>query len=206
MKRMLGVGAVGFVLVVAVAACRPPDEAPARVAPPPPASETQTQSAALEGPGWTGLTEPAEVIEARRLLMVEAERLMKPIDEYSVDLRGDPAALRSAATTLEPLLLALPHLFPPTTNLFDPAAHDPPTTALPAIWQRFAAFQTFAESAESAAAALAAAADGEPLRVASERLRAACDRCHAGFMKPYTPPQVTDEDRNFDFESAFPDN
>jgi hypothetical protein len=37
-------------------------------------------------------------------------------------------------------------------------------------------------------------------------LRASCDACHAGFMKPYTPPQVTDDDINFDFESALPKN
>jgi cytochrome c556 len=203
MTRMLGAGAVGLVLAVAVG-CTPADEEPPRVDAPSPASETQ--AAALEGPGWTGLTEPGEVIEARRLVMDEAERLMKPIDEFSIGQPGDPAALRSAATTLEPLLLALPHLFPPTTNLFDPAAHDPPTVALPAIWQRFAAFQTFADSAERAAAALATADDGEPLRAASARMRAACDTCHAAFMKPYTPPQVTDEDRNFDFESALPNN
>ena len=200
MTRMLR--AVGVVL--AVVGCTPADEAPPRVDASPPASETQ--AAALEGPGWTGLTDPAEVIEARRLLMVEAERLMKPIDEYSIGLPGDPDALRSAATTLEPLLLALPHLFPPTTNLFDPAAHDPPTVALPSIWQRFAAFQTFAESAERAAAALAAADNGEPLRAASARMRAACDTCHTAFMKPYTPPVVTDDDRDFDFESVLPPN
>lgn len=202
MTRVLGTGAVGLALSVAVA-CTPADEAPPRVDAPP---ASETQAATLEGPGWTGLTEPEEVIEARRLLMNEAERLMKPIDEYSIGGPGDPAALRSAATTLESLMLALPHLFPPTTNLFDPAAHDPPTTALPTIWQRFAAFQTFAESAERVAASLAKADDGEPLRAASARMRAACDTCHAAFMKPYTPPQVTDEDREFDFESAFPDN
>jgi cytochrome c556 len=200
MTRMLGAVSV----VLAVVGCTPVDEAPQRADVPPPANETPTS--APEGPGWTGLTEPAEVIEARRLLMVEAERLMKPIDEFSIGGPGDPGALRSAATTLEPLLLALPHLFPPTTNLFDPAALDPPTVALPTIWQQFAAFQTFAESAERAAAALAAADDGEPLRAASARMRAACDTCHAAFMKPYVPPQVTDEDRNFDFESALPNN
>ncbi len=161
-------------------------------------------AAALRGAGWTGLTEADEIIEARRLLMVEAERLMKPIDELAIGEPADAAAVRSNAVTLEPILLALPHLFPPTTNLFDPAALDPPTVALPAIWQRFAAFQTFAESAEGAAAALAAADDGEPLRAASARLRGACDTCHAAFMKPYRPPVVTDEDRNFDFESALP--
>jgi cytochrome c556 len=163
-------------------------------------------TAAPAGPGWTGLTEPAEVIEARRVLMTEAERLMKPIDGFSIGELGDPAALRSAAITLESLLLAVPHLFPPTTNLFDPQLHDPPTVALPTIWDRFAAFETFAASAERAAAALATAEDGEPLRAASARLRASCDGCHASFMKPYTPPQVTDEDRNFDFESVLPEN
>ena len=168
-----------------------------------PAAPPGPQAApALRGAGWTGLTEADEIIEARRLLMVEAERLMKPIDELAIGEPADAAVVRSNAVTLEPILLALPHLFPPTTNLFDPAALDPPTVALPAIWQRFAAFQTFAESAEGAAAALAAADDGEPLRAASARLRGACDTCHAAFMKPYKPPVVTDEDRNFDFESA----
>ena len=157
-------------------------------------------------PGWTGLTDPGEVIEARRVLMIEAERLMKPIDSFSIGGPGDPAALRSAAVTLESLLLAAPHLFPPTTNLFDPQLHDPPTTALPTIWDRFAAFETFAGAAERAAAALATAKDGEPLRAASARLRASCDACHAGFMKPYTPPQVSDEDFNFDFDSVLPKN
>jgi cytochrome c556 len=201
MARRLG--AVGVVLA-AVVGCTPVDEPPPRAEATLPASETQ--AAALQGPGWTGLTNPGEIIEARRLLMVEAQRLMKPIDDFSIGLAGEPAAVRSAATTLEPLLLALPHLFPPTTNLFDPADHDPPTVALPAIWQRFAAFQTFAESAEHAAAALATAEDGEPLRAASTRMRAACDTCHTAFMKPYTPPVVTDEDREFDFESVLPND
>jgi cytochrome c556 len=188
--------------LLAMAACygcngpAPPAEPAAPPGPP--------AAAALRGAGWTGLTEADEIIEARRLLMVEAERLMKPIDELAIGEPADAAAVRSNAVTLEPILLALPHLFPPTTNLFDPAALDPPTVALPAIWQRFAAFQTFAESAEGAAAALAAADDGEPLRAASARLRGACDTCHAAFMKPYRPPVVTDEDRNFDFESALP--
>jgi cytochrome c556 len=187
------------VLVIGVAACSPPppaDEPEASTAPQPPALGAE--------PGWTGLTEPQEVIEARRVLMTEAERLMQPVDSFVAGDAAAPAVLRANATALEALLLALPHLFPPTTNLFDPEEHDPPTLALPTLWQRFPAFQTFAESAESAAAALATAADGEPLRVASASLRAACDRCHAAFMKPYTPPVVTDEDLNFDFESVLP--
>ena len=193
---------LGSTLLAMAACCGCSGPAPPPVEPAPPPESLAI--AALTGAGWTGLTEPEELIEARRLLMAEAERLMKPIDELAIGEPADAAVVRSNAVTLEPILLALPHLFPPTTNLFDPAAHDPPTIALPAIWQRFAAFQTFAESAERAAAALATADDGEPLRAASARLRAGCDTCHAAFMKPYTPPVVTDEDRNFDFESALP--
>ncbi|HUQ52993.1 MAG TPA: cytochrome c [Gammaproteobacteria bacterium] len=200
MTRMLG--AVGVVL--ALIGCTPADEPPPRADAA--AATSGTPAPALEGQGWTGLTDPDEVIEARRALMDEAERLMKPIDEYSIGLPHDAESLHSAATTLERLLLALPHLFPPTTNQYDPDAHDPLTIALPAIWQRFAAFQSFADSAEHAAAALATAEDGEPLRAASTRMRAACDTCHAAFMKPYTPPQVSDEDREFDFDSVLPPN
>jgi cytochrome c556 len=200
MKRLLGAWLALALLATGCAPDASPTPEPAQSEP------VDAPTSAVSGSGWTGLTDPLEVIEARRLLMMEAERLMKPIDSFSIGEPGDPAALRSAATTLESLLLALPHLFPPTTNLFDPAAHDPPTIALPTIWSRFAAFQTFATSAERAAAAVASAEEGEPLRAASTRLRTACDTCHAAFMKPYTPPVVTDEDRNFDFDSVLPDN
>ena len=188
------------VAAIAAASCSgPPPGTP--VAPVAPTADAAV--APGSEPGWTGITEPNEVIEARRALMTEVETLMKPIDSFIVGEPADAATLRTNATTIEPMLLALPHLFPPTTNLFDPEAHDPPTTALPTIWQRFPAFQTFAESAERAAAALAKSEDGEqPLRDASARLRASCDACHAAFMKPYTPPVVTEEDRNFDFASV----
>ena len=190
-----------WVLAVVAASCSgPPADAP--VAPGAPLSDAAPALGAE--PGWTGITEPDEVIEARRVLMAEAETLMKPVDSFIVGEPADAAMLRANATAIEAMLLALPHLFPPTTNLFDPDAHDPPTTALPAIWKRFPAFQTFAESAERAAAALATSEDGEPLREASARLRASCDACHAAFMKPYTPPVVTEEDKEFDFESVLP--
>jgi cytochrome c556 len=151
------------------------------------------------------LAEPGEIIEARRLLMTEAERLMKPIDSYTIGEPATPAELRSLATTLEPMLLALPHLFPPSTDLFDPAVLDPPTIALPAIWQRFPAFRAMAENAEHAAATLRAAGDDpQALKAASEALRTSCDACHRAFTRPYTRPVVTDEDLEFDFESALP--
>lgn len=197
MKRLLGSWLIPLLLI---AGCAPDEPAQPAIATPAPVDEAP--AAALEGSGWTGLTDPDQVITARRALMTEAERLMMPIDSFSISGPGDSAELRSAAVTIESLLLTLPHLFPPTTNLFDPTAHDPPTLALPTIWDRFAAFRTFATAAQRAAGAMAQAEDGEPLRAASARLRGACDTCHAAFMKPYTPPQVSDEDLNFDFDSV----
>lgn len=186
---------------VFVAACSgPPAAAPqADVA-------SSPASAPIPGtdPSWTGVTKPEELIEARRALMDQAENLMKPIDSFTVGEPSDAKLMRANAQTIGAMLHAVPHLFPPTTNRFDPDAHDPPTLALPAIWERFAVFETFAENAQRMAAALEMSEDGEPLRAASVQLRAACDACHAGFMKPYTPPVITDEDKNFDFDSVLP--
>ena len=193
------VSALTAVLVAACSGGPPTEESQTAATSPPGAS-----SAPDADPSWTGLTEPEELIEARRALMDRAEDLMKPIDGFTVGEPADAKELRENAATIGAMLHAVPHLFPPPTNLFDPEALDPPTLALPAIWQRFAAFETFAENAERMAAELEMSEDGEPLRAASMRLRAACDACHAGFMKPYTPPVVTDEDRNFDFDSVLP--
>jgi cytochrome c556 len=190
---------MGLAVAIGVASCD-------RRAPPatdsPAAIDTPAVAEAVSGDEY--LAEPGEIIEARRLLMVETERLMEPIDGYTLGEPADAALLRSLATTLEPMLLALPHLFPPSTNLFDPAVLDPPTIALPAIWQRFGTFRTLAENAERAAAALREADDTEALQAASTRLRTACDVCHRTFTRPYTAPRVTDEDLNFDFDSALP--
>jgi cytochrome c556 len=156
------------------------------------------------GAGWTGLSEPEEIIEARRVLMIQMEPLMRPIDAFAAGESGDLSALRSTAATLESMLLAFPHLFPPTTNRYDPTTRESPTFALPAIWENFAAFRTVSETAVMAAATMAAAEDEESLRKAGRSLRASCDGCHAVFAKPYTPPKVTQDDLEFDFDSVFP--
>jgi cytochrome c556 len=186
---------------ICAAACSPPPPAEPEPPAPPPLEAVSVSGAE---PGWTGLTVPDEIIEARRVLMIESQRLMQPVEGFIAGERAEAEVLRANAATLEALMLALPHLFPPTTNLFDPNEIDPPTLALPAIWQRFPAFMTFAGSAERAAAALRDAEDEQALRAASERLRSTCDVCHSSFMRPYTPPVVTDEDLSFDFESVLP--
>ncbi len=162
------------------------------------------RAAPVSGEGWTGVSEPEELVEARRVLMIQMEPLMRPIDAFTAGEPADLSTLRSAAATLEAMLLAFPHLFPPTTNQYDPTVRESPTFALPTIWQDFAMFRSLSEEAATAAATIAAADDAEALRTAGRSLRESCDSCHAHFTKPYAPPQVTQEDLEFDFDSVFP--
>jgi cytochrome c556 len=155
-----------------------------------------------QGPGWTGITNPKAVITARQELMEHIEILMEPIDTIQVKEVGDPDKLRAAAETISAMLLAVPHLFPPTTNLYDAKAEMPATLALPAIWKDFGTFYKLATTASNAAQAMATAKGKEPLRNASRGLRASCDACHALYLRRYVPPKFLDSDYKFDFDSA----
>ena len=167
------------------------------------ASGAFAQQAPPAGPGWTGLTHPEDVILARQELMIEAERLMRPIDSFTAGEAADESDLRSAAETIHHIMLAVPHLFPPPTNRHDPTAAEPVTLALPAIWQDFAAFYALATAASHAATTLAGSSDAAALVADGRALRAACDGCHAPFLRPYVPAQITEEDLEFDFDSIF---
>jgi cytochrome c556 len=155
-------------------------------------------------PGWTGITNPKDVIMARQELMEHIEDLMEPIDTIQVEAVRHPENLRAAAKTISVMLLAVPHLFPPTTNLYDPKAQMPATLALPAIWENFATFYGLATAASRAAQAMAVAQGNESLRAASRGLRASCDACHLQYLRPYAPPKILDSDYKFDFDSALP--
>lgn len=153
--------------------------------------------------GWTGATHAEDIVAARRAVMLEIERLMRPLDAHAAGEPGDPDRLREAAGTISTFLLTVPHLFPPTTDLYDPEAEIPASVARSEIWQEFPAFHELSEQAANVAAdALTASADGLP--AAAARLRDACDACHARFMRTYTPPKVSEEDLEFDFDSLFP--
>ena len=158
-------------------------------------------------PSVVGADEPpadaAKVIAERQALMAELESLMRPIDSFTVGEALDQKELRAAAATISQELLALPKLFPPDTNLYDPAVATPATLALPAIWQNFSAFTALAESASAAATKVSNAHDADELRAAALALRAACDACHAPFLRPYQPSTVSSEDLEFDFDAVF---
>lgn len=158
------------------------------------------------GPGWTGLTNPADVIAARTELMIALEDLMRPIDTYTVEAQQDPTVLTGAAATIASMLLAVPHLFPPTTDRYDPDAEIPETLALPRIWEEFSAFYAMAMAASTTASTMAETRDADQLRSASVSLRASCDACHERYLRPYVRSEVTPEDLDFDFDSLFPED
>lgn len=151
-----------------------------------------------------GESSPEQIMAARRALMVEIERLMKPIDSFTVGEPADLAALASAARSIEVMLRTTPLLFPSTTNRFDPSSTETPTLALPAVWERWDTFVQLDAASADAAAGLTAASTADAARSAAMALRATCDACHAGFTRPYVPEAATDADRDFDFESVLP--
>ena len=182
--------------LLALAACGPRASEPA--APPAPATTGAADA------GWTGRTHPEGVIEAREELMAHMEALMLPIDEMSIGRLKDPSRVRENAYVIGTMLHAVPHLFPPTTNLYDKTNPTPPTVALPAIWENFDAFYAQAEAAIQAAEALGSVKADADLPAAGARLRAGCDGCHALYLRKYEPPVVKPSDYEFDFDSALP--
>ena len=159
-------------------------------------------AADMSDPSWTGLTHPQEVILARQELMEFIEALMKPIDLITVDVPASSAVLKEHAEVITAMLTAVPHLFPPTTNLYDQSKAEQVTIALPAIWENFEGFHALAANAVKAGEAMAAAEGIEAQKKASVALRAACDACHAGFMRAYKGPEVQQSDLDFDFDAA----
>jgi cytochrome c556 len=157
---------------------------------------------ATQGPGWTGVTHPKELIAARLELMEHVEELMKPIDTLTVEDIEDSPQLHTNAEVIGAMLTTLPHLFPPTTNLYDATSRDPATLALPSIWGNFDNFYNLAMVAVKAADAMAKAEGKVQQRAASLQLRATCDACHDLYLRSYVPPKVQASDYEFDFDAA----
>ena len=156
------------------------------------------------GPGWTGLSKPLEMIHARQELMEHMEELMQPIDTISLPSQPvrDLERLRFNAEVVGAMLLSVPHLFPPTTNLYDPKSREPKTIALPAIWKNFDSFYSLAQGASKLAEEFASTKGDRALRAASLKLRAGCDACHELYLRKYEPPKVLPSDFLFDFDAA----
>ncbi|MDR3475274.1 MAG: cytochrome c [Devosia sp.] len=155
--------------------------------------------AAPAGQGWTGLTDPTGVIAARGQLMHEMEHLMIPLDSFTAGDKYDVGMLRDNAAGVSRLLKVVPHLFPPTTNLYKDTDALPATLALPAIWDNFDVFDGLATEASRVADDASNTADANALKQKALDIRTACAACHSAFVRAYQAPVVSSKDKNFDF-------
>jgi cytochrome c556 len=90
------------------------------------------------------------------------------------------------ADIISVLLMAFPHLFPPSTNEWKPNVDRDPATdtyASPDIWTKFADFYKQATTASKAAFDASRADDEAAFKAAIAQLRAGCNACHAAYLK-----------------------
>jgi cytochrome c556 len=142
-------------------------------------------------PGLTGIDRAEEVIQARQLLMDGIDADMMAIDLFGAGQNYPLAELTAHADRISTLLTAFPHLFPPQTKPGKAADGSPiPTTATPEIWERFDDFYGKAQAAAKIAYDASQAANADALKEQGAKLRAACDGCHAQYMRvePPSPP------------------
>ncbi|MFO1185804.1 MAG: cytochrome c [Bauldia sp.] len=124
--------------------------------------------------GLTGAKHTDDVVMARQLLMDAVETEMGVIEGGKADL----ANLKNRAYSINTLLSAFPHLFPPETK----PGPDVSTSATPAVWQDFEKFYDKVQNAANVAFDASQAEDAAKFGAAAKSLRAACDTCHETYM------------------------
>ena len=130
---------------------------------------------------------PKDTIFARKILMVTINRDMDALEEMVRS--GKPIDFGDAnehADTISVMMMAFPHLFPPSTNQWRPNVDRDPgrdTYASPELWNEFADFYRQAAAA-SQLAFVASHTSAEPdFKKTMADLRTACDSCHARFLQ-----------------------
>ena len=101
---------------------------------------------------------------------------------------GDPASPDAGvpADTISVMLSSFPHMFPPSTNQWQPNVERDPATdtiASPDVWRNFPDFYQRAQTASKFALDAARAKNGAEFRALIGQLRVACNSCHAIYMK-----------------------
>ena len=130
---------------------------------------------------------PKDTIFARKVAMGEIDMNM---DEIETMLAPEGKLLLSDAEehaeVISTLLMAFPHLFPPSTNQWKEGAERDPATdtfANPAIWSNFSDFYKRASEASKIAWTASRAKKPDEFRAQIKELRLRCNACHALNMK-----------------------
>jgi cytochrome c556 len=128
----------------------------------------------------------SDVIAARKLLMDSIMNNMDKIQEMISERRIDPSVSRECADNIASMLMAFPHLFPPSSNQWKEDVDLDPvkdTFASPDIWTEFADFSRRAAAAANTALELRRADNGDDVKRLYRALGIACDTCHALYLK-----------------------
>jgi cytochrome c556 len=141
------------------------------------AALAQDQSAAV----------PKDAIFARKILMDAISRNMDELEGMTSSGKAiNLAEGHEHADAISVMLMAFPHLFPPSTNQWQPNVDRDPgrdTYASPDVWTRFADFYAQAGNASKVAHSASRTQQEAAFKGFVASLRTACDSCHAVYLK-----------------------
>jgi cytochrome c556 len=129
---------------------------------------------------------PKDMIFARKTLMDSIGTNMYAIDGMLETGKIDLDKGRANAESISAMLMAFPHLFPPSTNLWKPnAPRDAATDTLadPAIWESRSFFYRDATAASKYAFEASRAQNVADFSKSARDLRLTCDGCHSTYQK-----------------------
>jgi cytochrome c556 len=130
---------------------------------------------------------PKDTIFARKILMGAIDIKMDEIETMlAPGGKFEPAEAVEHSDTISIMLMSFPHLFPPSTNQWQPGADRDAaldTVASPDLWRNFADFYQRAQTASKLALDATKAKNGNEFKGLIVQLRAACNACHAAYMK-----------------------
>ena len=130
---------------------------------------------------------PEDTIFARKILMGAIDMKMEEIETMlAPNGKFDAAEAQEHADTISIMLMSFPHLFPADTNQWMPNVERDPgrdTYAAPELWTNYADFYARAAKASKVAYNASRAQQGSAFKTFAIELRAACDSCHAAYLK-----------------------
>jgi cytochrome c556 len=128
-----------------------------------------------------------DLVFARKIMMNTIGANMDEIETMLQTGKIDLTEGKEHADTISVMLMAFPHLFRAESNQWKPnVARDPgvDTFASPDVWMNYAEFYKLAAATSKTAFSAARARDEAEFRARGTELRAACDTCHAAYLKP----------------------
>jgi cytochrome c556 len=133
------------------------------------------------------LPAPKDTIFARKILMGAIDTNMDEIETMlAPEGRFELAEGQEHAETISTMLMAFPHMFSILTNQWKFGADRDPATdtlASPDVWANFSDFYQRATAASKLAYQASRAKRAADFKTLIAQLRAACNACHAAYMK-----------------------